>query len=62
MTGEAVEMVVCAAPERPLVLFLSRWQLERDGLPAPRAGWRIEGTFLISGRLSGGLQPARPRP
>jgi hypothetical protein len=62
VTGEAVEMVVCAAPERPLVLFLSRWQLERDGLPAPRAGWRIEGTFLISGRLSGGLQPARPRP
>lgn len=62
VTGEPVEMVVCAAPERPLVLFLSRWQLERDGLPAPRAGSWVEGTFLISGRLSGGLQPARPRP
>jgi len=62
VTGEEVEMVVCAAPERPLVLFLSRWQLERDGLPAPRAGWRVEGTFLMSGRLSGGLRSTRTDP
>ncbi len=62
VTGEPVEMVICAAPERPLVLFLSRWQLERDGLPMPRAGCRIEGTFLMNGRLSGGLQAAQKTP
>lgn len=62
VTGETVEMAVCAAPERPLTLFLSPWQLRRDGLPPPRPGWRIEGTFLFSGRLSGGVPRARPTP
>lgn len=62
VTGETVEMVVCAAPERPLVLFLPQAQLEQDGLPPPRPGWRVEGTFLFSGRLSGGLPRPRATP
>ncbi len=55
ITGKDVELVVAAAPERPLLLFLSPWQLREAGLPGPRAGWRIEGTFLFSGRVAGGL-------
>jgi hypothetical protein len=43
------------APERPHSLFVSRWQLEQDGLPPPRPGLRIEGTFLFLGRVAGGL-------
>jgi hypothetical protein len=43
------------APERPHSLFVSRWQLEQDGLPPPRPGARIEGTFLFTGRIAGGL-------
>jgi hypothetical protein len=55
LSGEALELIVADAPGRPLELFASRWQLERDGLPAPRPGWRIEGSFLLSGRIAGGL-------
>ena len=55
ITREPVDVVLADAPERPLALFASRWQLARDGLPAPRPGWRIEGTFLFSGRIAGGL-------
>jgi hypothetical protein len=58
ITGVFVEILETDAPGRPLILFVSRWQLEQDGLPAPRPGWRIEGTFLFSGRITGGL----PRP
>jgi hypothetical protein len=43
------------APERPHSLFVSRWQLEQDGLEPPRPGLRIEGTFLFLGRIAGGL-------
>lgn len=60
LTGRLVDVIIADAPERPLALFVSPWQLESDGLPAPRPGWRIEGTFLFSGRLSGGL-PGPPR-
>ncbi len=58
ITGRPIDMVTIDAPERPLHLFLSPWQLERDNLPAPRPGFRIEGTFLFIGRIAGGL----PRP
>jgi hypothetical protein len=58
ITGMPVEALEVDAPERPLELFASRWQMEKDGLPPPRPGWRIEGTFMISGRIAGGL----PRP
>jgi hypothetical protein len=55
LTGRTVELLVTDAPERPLLLFVSPWQLERDRLPAPRPGWRVEGTFMFTGRITGGL-------
>lgn len=58
LTKERIERVEAEAPGRPLDLFLSRWQLEAHGMPAPRPGWRIEGAFLFIGRVAGGL-PAR---
>ncbi len=61
ITGIDVEIIEADAPERPLTLFLSRWQLEQDDLPSPRPGWRIEGTFLFSGRIAGGLPGPRSR-
>lgn len=62
ISNEIVELCVCDAPERPITLFLSPWQLRRDGLPNPRPGWRIEGTFLFTGRIAGGLaRPAKRR-
>lgn len=61
ITGHSVDVLEADAPGRPLTLFVSRWQLERDGLPLPRAGWRIDGTFLFSGRIAGGLPGPRPR-
>lgn len=57
-TRERVTILECDAPERPLWLCVSPWQLTRDGLELPRPGLRIEGTFLFSGRLEGGV----PRP
>ena len=55
LTHELIEAVEVDSPGRPLELFLSRWHLEAHGMPAPRAGWRIEGAFLFTGRVSGGL-------
>jgi hypothetical protein len=55
ITRVRVEVLEVDAPERPLHLFLSRWQLEQDSLSAPRPGWRVEGTFLFLGRIAGGL-------
>ncbi len=57
-TEVPVEVLEVEAPERPLHLFVSRWQLQQDDLPPPRPGGRIEGTFLFIGRIAGGL-PAR---
>jgi hypothetical protein len=55
VTGLDVDLLVCDAPGRPLLLFVSPWQLSVEGLAAPRPGWRIEGTFLFSGVIAGGL-------
>ena len=55
LTGLGVELLVCDAPGRPLLLFVSPWQLAGDGLAAPRPGWRVEGTFLFTGVIAGGL-------
>ena len=55
ITGFPVEILEVDAPERPLQLFVSRWQLERDRISQPQPGWRIEGTFVFSGRIAGGL-------
>ncbi len=60
LSGEAVDVLLTDAPGRPLLLFVSPWQLRTDGLPAPRPGWRIEGHFLFTGVIAGGL-PGRGR-
>lgn len=54
-TGRTVEIAVCDAPDRPMALLLSPWQLERDGVAPIRPGWRVEGSFVFTGRLAGGL-------
>ncbi len=59
ITGADFDLLTVDAPERPLTLFVSRWQLQRDGLPEPRPGLRIEGVFLFSGRIAGGLPGPR---
>jgi len=59
ITGADFDLLTVDAPERPLTLFVSRWQLEKDGLPEPRPGLRIEGVFLFSGRIAGGLPGPR---
>jgi hypothetical protein len=59
LSGEHVEVLEVDAPGRPLDLFVSRWQLSAEGLAAPRPGWRIEGVFLFTGRVAGGLPAAR---
>lgn len=59
ITGADFDLLTVDAPERPLTLFVSRWQLERDKLPPPRPGLRIEGVFLFSGRIAGGLPGPR---
>ena len=61
ITGVDVDLLQVDAPGRPLDLFLSRWQLEKDGLPTPRPGYRIEGTFLFNGRVAGGIPTPRAK-
>lgn len=60
LTGRPVDVLEVDAPERALHLFVSPWQLEEDRQPAPRPGYRVEGTFLFTGRVAGGL-PRAPR-
>lgn len=59
LSGQGVEVIEVDAPGRPLELFVSRWQLESEGLEVPRPGWRIEGAFLFTGRVAGGLPSAQ---
>lgn len=61
ITGVEVEALEVDAPERPHVIFLSQWQLKRDGLPQPRVGARVEGTFLFLGGVCGGLSAPAER-
>jgi hypothetical protein len=56
ITGMDFDLLTVDAPERPLTLFVSRWQFAKDGLTEPRPGQRIEGVFLFSGRIAGGLR------
>lgn len=58
-TGRRFDRVEADAPERPHTLFVSQWQLEQDGYPPPRPGLRIEGSFLFTGRIAGGLPGPR---
>jgi hypothetical protein len=55
ITGRPFDRIEAHAPERPHTLFVSRWQLEADRLRPPAPGLRIEGSFLFTGRLAGGL-------
>ena len=55
VTDASVTLVEVATPDRPLTLFSSPWQLEVDRLPEPRIGWFVQGTFLLTGRIAGGL-------
>jgi hypothetical protein len=59
ITRSPVEILEVEAPGRPLELLVSAWQIEKDSLARPRPGWWIEGTFLFTGRISGGLPGAR---
>ena len=61
LTGRPVDLLEVDAPERPLHLFVSPWQLREQGFDAPRPGWRIEGTFFFTGRIAGGLPGPRAR-
>ncbi|QDV06267.1 hypothetical protein Poly30_17750 [Planctomycetes bacterium Poly30] len=61
LTSEPVEIAICDAPDRPLLLFLSPWQLHCDGHPPPQPGMRIEGTFMFTGRIAGGLPKRRSK-
>ncbi len=61
LSGAPVDLLVTDAPERPLLLFVNPWQLMQDGHPAPRPGWRIEGAFLFSGTLAGGMPSSRQK-
>jgi hypothetical protein len=61
LTGIEVAVIEGDAPGRPMPLFVSRWQLQEEGLPQPRPGWRIEGAFLFQGTVAGGLPPRDAR-
>jgi len=62
LTGREVAVLEADAPGRPLELFVSPWQLAAEGFDLPRPGRRIEGAFLFTGRVSGGLPPTRRAP
>jgi len=55
VTGAEVTRIQTDLPGRPLHLFASPWQLQTDKLPMPEAGWFVEGTFVLTGRIAGGL-------
>lgn len=60
ITGLEIQALELDAPEFPLTVFLSPWELERNGLEAPRAGGTITGSFLFLGTIAAGIgQPAR---
>jgi hypothetical protein len=61
VTEAKVELLEVQLPDRPLALFVSPWQIECDGLEAPCEGSRIEGTFLLTGRIAGGLSSPTDR-
>lgn len=61
LTGAPVSRIELDAPGTPLEVFISPWQLADDDLPPPRPGHRIEGVFLMLGRIAGGL-PRKRRP
>lgn len=61
LTGKPVNRIELDVPGMPIEVFVSPWQLEADGLPMPRPGWRIEGVFLMLGRNVGAVPRGRAR-
>jgi hypothetical protein len=61
LTGAEVSMLEVSTPGRPLMLFASPWQLDSDGLPAPRPGSVVRGVFVLTGRIAGGLRSVTER-
>lgn len=55
ITRVEIAAIEVEAPERPLVLFQSPWQLQQQGLEEPRVGRWIQGSFLFLGSVTGGL-------
>lgn len=55
VTDAEVTRLELDTPGRPLVTFTSPWQLDSDRLPAPEVGGWISGSFLLTGRVAGGL-------
>ena len=55
VTGVSVTRIEADAPGRNLHLFASPWQLATDEIPVPEPGSFVEGTFLLTGRIAGGL-------
>ena len=47
LTHESFDLVEVLVPGGCLPLFVSRWQLEADGLPTPEPGMRIRGAFWL---------------
>lgn len=50
LTGRVYERFEAALGDGELTLFVSRWQLEQDGLPRPEPGAWIRGCFWIEAR------------
>ena len=61
ITKSAVQCLELGLPGRSVPFFLSPWLLGETGLKVPVAGDRIEGTFLLTGRIAGGLPGPRRR-
>jgi hypothetical protein len=61
LSRRSLSRVEARTPGKPLALFVSHWQLESDRLPAPRPGWCVQGTFLLTGRIEGGLESPAER-
>jgi len=60
ITGLEIQALELDAPEFPLTVFVSPWELEQRALPAPRVGGTIQGSFLFLGSIAAGIgQPAR---
>jgi hypothetical protein len=61
LTQAQVTVLTADAPGRPLRLLTSPWQLSGDQLAMPRPGDWIRGSFLLTGRIAGGLQSPTDR-
>ncbi len=61
-THEPFDLVEALVPGGRLPLFVSRWQLKEDGLPAPEPGMRIRGAFWLcaNGERTGQVSGRRP--